>query len=500
MTCCNFYVSAALAPQAQMASSATFLIGSYAARPSFGAYLELKSAVDLHTQIAPGRAVFALLPASKGEPICDLGLGDAVIPLHCDWGDAGALGSQGGLVELPQAYAAAPLIHLYGGGFINEWWGRPLRLAIEALVPRLLPANGKERPRLVVSGQQVAASQEVRSWRPILEMADYLGTRDAESLAVFRAIGGSDRHRAQLSGDDALPALAAALQSPAEPPTISAHISLADRSTVSPERRLSRMARALAAAAGHFDVGVTCDLLTASTAPGGDGKGEADEESARRLADAYSRLAGEGAAPPLVFRVRNLLEEAMGSNLQLGGALLLTCSYHVALAGLIARRPTVLLVENDDYRQKAAGLSETFGEYFVAARAHEDLDAAVTSLIKTNAIRVVSDVATHRMWIQHTQKALALSRICAAMETSAVHERLDLVNSAFRDTAGQLGELRKRLMLEARLAREHAGSTPIQVLISPEKSGRYLTSSYWKRRRQSWIKSVRKRLDKIAPP
>jgi hypothetical protein len=463
MAQCRFYVDVARAPCVEMAQSATFLVGSYGARPSFGSYLELKSTADLHAQIVPQRPLLVLVAATTLRSRSDAGLGDAVIPVffHCD--DEGpSFAGHGHLVDLPRVPPSV-LIHLYGGGFINDWWGRPLRIATEALVTHHMQGAVDGAPRIVFTGQQVAATQELRAWRHLFDRADYVGARDEESLRVLGTLQGVGS-RAHLSGDDALPALSAALQSRADPePRIAAHIDLTDNSTIAPERRLSRMAKALAAAAEHLGVGVGCDLLVSTPPPSG-----GEEEAVQHLVGTYMRMAADGAAPPLAFRVRNVLEEAMDGNLELGGSVLLTCSYHVGLAGLLANIPTVLLVENDDYRQKAAGLAEIFDSRFRAVRTHDDIGAAAAPLTEKCGSRPWS-VSAHRTWVGPIQKALHLSRIYSEMDTQEVRQRLDHVTSAFRDTAAQLGELRKRIILQEKLAWKYADPTPIAVRGPPHE-------------------------------
>jgi hypothetical protein len=491
-THCEFYVGRALAARMETADAATFLVGSYAGRPGFGSGLELKSTIDLHAQIRPQRALFILAGAPTAF-VTDAGVGSTVIPIYAKYGDSDLPAIAGAdLVPLPRV-PPSTLIHMYGGGFVNDWWGRQLRLAIEELTARHAHDNVDGRLSVFVSGQQVAASQDVEVWRPLFERADYLGARDAESLTVLRALAknGGDGHSIELSGDDSLPALMAALHSHRAPePTIAAHVSLADHTCVSPERRLERMARALAAAAARFELGLTCDLLVSRAAD--------EEEAARHLEASYMHLAADGAAPTLTFRVRDIDREAVDGLLQLDAFALLACSYHVALAGLLSGCPTALLVENDDYRQKAAALSKLFNGQLAVVRVHEEIGKAVTTLIGKVPVR--PGVAhAYRLYSAQANKAFALSRIYAELESAQVRNQLKLVSRAFGDTAAQLGELRKRLILEERLAREQAGSFLIPTaLVSPAKSSKYFSGSYWRKRRQSWLKSLRKRLDRMA--
>src|SRR5262245_38956118 len=84
-TPCELYVGRASASVVETADTATFLVGSYAAKPSFGAGLELKSTIDLHTQLRPQRALFVLAGAPTSFHT-DAGVGGAVIPIFAKCG------------------------------------------------------------------------------------------------------------------------------------------------------------------------------------------------------------------------------------------------------------------------------------------------------------------------------------------------------------------------------------------------------------------------------
>lgn len=97
------------------------------------------------------------------------------------------------------------------------------------------------------------------------------------------------------------------------------------------------------------------------------------------------------------------------------------------------------------------------------------------------------------------QKAARLSGVWIDMERVTAQKQLELTTSAFRDVAGNLGELRRRLILEERLAKDAViglRNDAIGIMPKPRKSGgRYLTKSYWRKRRDKLLKSIRKRID-----
>jgi hypothetical protein len=67
------------------------------------------------------------------------------------------------------------------------------------------------------------------------------------------------------------------------------------------------------------------------------------------------------------------------------------------------------------------------------------------------------------MWIGQAEKAMQLSRICLDMDRAAARRQLELTASAFREVAANLGELRKRRILEERLAKEAHDQAAIAV-------------------------------------
>jgi hypothetical protein len=204
-----------------------------------------------------------------------------------------------------------------------------------------------------------------------------------------------------------------------------------------------------------------------------------------------------GEAPPLSFRARNIFAEAVDGTFNLGASFLATCSYHVALAGLLSHCPTLLLAENDYYRQKAAGLSGAFKTRELATVATaDDVEPVVDALLDQGTNKPLGS-GSYDMWLGQAEKALRLSRLCLDMDRAAASNQLELTAGAFREVAANLGELRKRRILEERLAQELAQQTAFSISI-PARGGlsRYVTKSYWSKRRQAWLRSIKKRINK----
>jgi polysaccharide pyruvyl transferase WcaK-like protein len=398
------------------------------------------------------------------------------------------------LVRLPRL-PHSTLVHVYGGGFVNDWWGRPVRQTIGALVERHARDHIDGQLRLFMSGLQVSRSAEADNWGPLFARAEYIGARDPETVTLLRRQLNGSAARVRYSGDDALLALAGSLESEAEPVSrLAAHINCAHYASDGADRRLERVAAVIAAGARHVGVAAGCDLLVAYPA-----EHVGEQEAARHLEDRYLRLVEAGTAPAVSFRVRNIFEEAVRGRFQFDASLLVTCSYHVALTGLLCRCPTLLMVDNDYYRQKVAGLTEAFGTHrFAAVEKDDDAVAAVGALLEERLNRPADD-GSHAMWSGQADKVLRLSRVCLDMERAVARNRLELTASAFREVAADLGELRKRRILEEKLAKEVAEQTAVTITI-PATSGltRYLAASYWRRRRAAWVRSIKKRVNRLG--
>jgi hypothetical protein len=237
-----------------------------------------------------------------------------------------------------------------------------------------------------------------------------------------------------------------------------------------------------------------CDLLVAHP-----GNHEREEDAARQLEALYVRSAAAGKTPHLSFRTRNILAEAVGGTFSFGASLLVTCSYHVALAGLLSHCPTLLLVETDCHRQQATGLSEDFQSHmFATLGSRDDVEGVVDTLLNERPNRPSGD-GSHAMWIGQTEKALRLSQLCLDMDRAAARNRLELTASAFREVAANLGELRRRRSLEQKLAQEAEQHVAVAITIpTPRGLSKYLAKSYWSRRRIAWVRSIQKRVRRWA--
>jgi hypothetical protein len=504
MASAELYIDRDLAPHAEAAEAGAFLVGSYAGQPNFGDYLQLKATMDVHVQIGAHQTLFVMLDAQAGRAykrseICLGADGARVLPVYyvLEGMTLAELGLDG-LIRLP-APPPSTLLHLYGGGFINDWWGEPAREAVGAVLERHARDTMDGQLRLVMSGLQISPSGEVEAWRPLFAQAEYIGARDEETVRLLKGMLDGAGGKVHYTGDDALAALAVGCVNGARAAsglTIAAHVNLAHYSAGDPDGRLARMTQALATAARHFGAGVTCDLLVAYQSDH-----VREQEAAERLEACYGRLSNLGEAPALNFRRRNIFDEAVNGTFQLRASFLVTCSYHVALSGLLSHCPTLLLVENDYYRQKAAGLAEAFRTHqFATLEPNAAGAAAVGALLEKRPNRPEGN-GSHAMWIGQMDKALALSRACHDMERALARKRLELTAGAFLEVVANLGELRRRRIIEERLAKEVAERAPMTISIPIPTATRgglakYMGRSYWRKRRASWVRSIQKRVSK----
>lgn len=374
------------------------MVGSYDGSGNFGDVLQLAGAIKTVSRL-PGSP----LPVAIVERVTHANhtsllerfpdqLGGAIFA-HFDDG-LGPPHSR--LVEL--AIGAAPagsVLYLYGGGYLNHWWGER-KVALSVAAERL--AGGGPLP-LVASGQQVeeALIAAGGAAHELISRATWVGARDPGSREVLRANLAQEPDRIVVSGDDALPLLD---HGPAVPEyVVNLHINAGDWVNDEPEAMLGRV------------VAILRRLGEASSRPLELQPVIAYEDNriseARLISEVMERhgrdleLAGLTPTPPL-----DVLADATGNGLARfrRARLTVSCSYHVALTSLLAGIPTMLLAGNPYYDQKAAGLRDLFGldggligvegtgpdsDAAVAVISDGPARAALVEQIRTGAARMV---------------------------------------------------------------------------------------------------------------
>lgn len=337
------------------AESVLFLVGGYDGSGNYGDVLQLATAIDTVARL-PGTPL--AVPIVERETH---GHHSELMRRYGERFDAAVFAffqdrphdPRDGLEELPPAEVRTPraLLYLYGGGYMNGWWGGR-KVAHTAAAEQL--AGGRSLP-VVASGLQVD-EPTVAPGGPahdLLRRASLIGVRDADSLELVRRQVSDATDRVELAGDDAMPFF---FHPPVETSLI-VNLHVNDGSWISDEPGSMR---------GKI-VALVQELGRASAKPLELQPLIAYEDpriSERRIVSELLEQhggsleeAGLTALEPL-----DVLEDAIGNDLAAfrRGRLTVSCSYHVTLTSLLAGIPTVMLAQNDYYEQKASGLRDLF--------------------------------------------------------------------------------------------------------------------------------------------
>jgi len=333
------------------------LLGSCGGFANFGDVLQLKGAIDWHrstTGLDPVLIMHTTAIPDAGFTDRLRGWYDARDILY--WAprpfDLSSIGH-----ALLREHAAIPHLHVYGGGFLNRYWGVGSITIIEGLIEQFGASH------YVLSGQQVDVQfvprlrEHFARFRPLLA-----GGRDPRSAGLLGDCGVD----ADDSFDDAIERIdALAASVPAVGPVADAMIHLnTSYYADGPDRDgLIAIAGHMAALSGHL----------ASRSPSEPDILLAQAYTDRRADEIFDTMGVvlqlEDGFPFRQYRVIDLAKTAleMGTAADRGGPrlrarLALTSSYHVTILCATLGVPCHFLARNDYYAQKRAGLFETVGE------------------------------------------------------------------------------------------------------------------------------------------
>ncbi|HEY7456957.1 MAG TPA: polysaccharide pyruvyl transferase family protein [Solirubrobacterales bacterium] len=337
------------------AESVLFLVGSYDGSGNYGDVLQLASAIEISRGLPGSPLVVPVIERETYGHHRELRrrFGAAFDGAAFAFFQDGPEDRGDGLVPLSagEVPPAGAVVHVYGGGFLNGWWGE--RKAAHVAAAEAL-TGGRPLP-LAASGLQV----EERAVAPggvghdLLARASWIGVRDADSGEYVRRGIPAVAERVELAGDDALPFL---LGSDGEPGRV-VNLHLNDGSWIGEEAaRIREAVVDLVRGLGGVDsASLELQPVIAYEDP---------RISERRIvADLLERHGGElEAAGFELGEPLDVLEDALDNGL---GAfrrarLTVSCSYHVTLTSLLAGIPAVMLAQNEYYAQKAAGLRDLF--------------------------------------------------------------------------------------------------------------------------------------------
>jgi polysaccharide pyruvyl transferase WcaK-like protein len=411
------------------ARSAALLVGGYDGSGNYGDVLQLATAIET-VRRAPG----APLPVVVVEREMH---GHHRVLLHryaAKLADAAYVHYQDGegdveddLLELSgQVAPKRSVVYVYGGGFLNQYWGG--RKADHVAAAERL-AGGRRLP-LVASGLQVDEPAVAAGGvaHELLSRASWIGVRDAPSLGYLRAhLAAGGGGPIELSGDDALPFL----HHPRVPPEPVVNLHLNDGVWVSddPDAMAGRIVALLRELGRAFPGTLRLQPVIAYEDP---------RVSERRvIAALLQRYDGEleraGFVPALPL---DLLEDAVDNRLAgfRGARMTIACSYHVTLSSLLTGTPAILLADNEYYEQKATGLRDLL-----------ELDAGMIGVRGTPrdavaAVAALVDGADRFALVEHLR--MASDRVVERFErgragaTAALAEGLQ--RPRLRDSIGRL--------------------------------------------------------------
>lgn len=336
---------------------------------NFGDLLQLRGTLRWHKQHWPGAVLCPLLhlqtisdEKTLRELIEFFGTPHWLLYAHHGEEDANSRAAALGLEPLRVSGSLTPaILHVYGGGFFNGFWGRWMLDLIEAVL-HTFPIG-----RYVISGQQVGAefapvlAEHCRRYRP-----DLVGCRDPLSVEVLTHSG----IEAFFSGDDAFEELLrcaeTAATANATPPLNSAfglHLNLSryvyssptqgDRAQVSEQAISQQIECLLQLLVTRFGPSSIPIIVGSYLDPRHEVQDTWAAVKRTLLTRYFPQFIGLDIAGLLL---QGRLEDA--APLLRSVKLFVATSYHTALFLKILGVPTYLLAFNDYYTQKQSGLQE----------------------------------------------------------------------------------------------------------------------------------------------
>jgi polysaccharide pyruvyl transferase WcaK-like protein len=446
----NLYMRREDAARVAAGPSVIILIGGWTGFPNYGDELQFLSTARMYRE---ANVVSPVVVAVEDERVCwkdgDEGralLGDVMPMVVCkeppsNWNEIADGSEFITLEKLPKGL----FVHLFGGGYINEYWGAKYLDIVSSVLSRqdYLPEDMARV--LVASGLQVSKFPNADGWSQLLSTAAFCGVRDEQSGAVVKCMSGLNAVPPTVwTGDDA--AIEITRRMAAEPADsgrrrLGCHASLASYTTADREMRKVLFAEGVARIAAAADRPISCEFLIAHRSDFVE-----EEYHATLVEQEIASLAEVRKFPCPVFSRRVLGFEPGKDLISFPYDIVITGSYHIALTGLIKGIPTALLETNAYYAQKALGLTEWFGSPpLTVVRCAEDFQTLLGEFRNS-----ASEIG------HHTASALtkaAVARLSAERRMLGAYWRMtaDLeardfgkVKAAFREVSSQLGELRMR--------------------------------------------------------
>jgi exopolysaccharide biosynthesis predicted pyruvyltransferase EpsI len=345
------------------------MYGSNVGYANFGDILQLKSQIGFHKTITKRNPVLMLridAPYGFSKDGSNKDWYEVEHIIYMSNNDHGS--SYGNLVKIPPKSAKPQLMHIYGGGFLNEFWGKTMLGEIIDSMSILMVKD------YYFSGQQV--SQPIAKYigttlkdnPPLL-----FGTRDRQSYDFMKASAIAEQTR--FSFDDIIEIFQLWISNQ--------HVGL----------KTKIRSKASSSVAWHYNTtgyvaekqtnlldtintvkvrqpGLNCILLQAYNDPTGEA-----------MDTLQTTVALEGAFPYTSYKVVNLAQMALSINMKqglypdvagllAGVRLAVTSSYHTAMFCAMLGIPSFLLAANGYYsqKQKALGFGEDLNKFAKSPR------------------------------------------------------------------------------------------------------------------------------------
>jgi hypothetical protein len=418
-----------------------FLVGSYDGSGNYGDVLQLATAVETAGKLPGSPLVVPIVERETlghHKELMDRYGKEFEGATFAFFQDGPGPELEDGLAELP-AYGPGPksaLVYIYGGGFLNGWWGARKAAHVTAGEQLL---GGRSLP-VVGSGLQVdeATIAPGGSGHELLSRASWIGLRDSDSLKYVRRQIPDVADRVELAGDDAVRFLE---RGPAEPGSV-VNLHVNDGSWISDEpgaiqRNIVALLRKLAVAAA--------EPLEVQPVIAYEDPRVSERKIVSTLLERHGHEleeAGLKTTEPL-----DVLDDAIANELAAfrRARLTISCSYHVALTSLLAGIPTVLLAQNGYYEQKAAGLRDLFqldpGRIGVPGTP-ENAPAAIEALVDgPNRAELVAHLRTQsrrvRERFERGRSALSVA-LAEGLELSALESELSTTRQRAEDAESEL--------------------------------------------------------------
>jgi polysaccharide pyruvyl transferase WcaK-like protein len=349
----TFYATPAAAAEVSRAKAIAILVGGYDGSGNYGDLAQLDATLGMLGRFEPG---LLLLPVLERSRVVDHGeqVAGFLRPPTQVLFFGPEEGYEDDLVPVPApANPAFAACYLYGGGYLNRYWGER-KLAMLRAAEALLEGGGATEICRLSSGLQADAR-----WIAGLDPADSarlasfapLGARDPRSAEALASLG-----EALDGGDDAIGILGRLPVDAAPEPDarlhVNVHVGGEGWISENAERIAELFADFLAELRRRAGLPVIAHPLIAYL-----GRHIDERPQVARL-EAVCASRSIGFAEPVVLRPARLA--AISPELR-RAALTLTCSYHVALTSLMLEIPALLLRDNPYYEQKAGGLADAFG-------------------------------------------------------------------------------------------------------------------------------------------